>query len=100
LLKHFYLEMLEILPWSTHVVPSHFYLFRSLRGRFSGHRFTFDDNVKHATITWLRNVNVTFYASEMDKFTILCNKYLKPSRGCVEKLLTNDAFILCPLSYY
>jgi hypothetical protein len=37
-----------------------------LKERFSGHRFTFDENVKHATITWSRKGNITFYIFEMD----------------------------------
>ena len=87
--------MFGISLWSPGLVPSHFRLFPALKESFSGHRFACDKNVKHATITWPRNGNMTVYTSELDKLTICCGRYLKPSRGCVEKLLTKDTFILC-----
>jgi len=44
---------------------------------------------------------MTVYASELDKLTIRCGKYLKPSSGCVEILLTKDTFILyCQLPLF
>ncbi|GFG40601.1 hypothetical protein Cfor_06638, partial [Coptotermes formosanus] len=53
LLRKFGWKPLNHRPYSPNLVSSDFQLFRALKEQLSGHRFTCDEDVKRATVTWL-----------------------------------------------
>jgi hypothetical protein len=64
------------------LAPSDSDVFAALKEDLSGYRFTCDEDVKRAAITWLRE---QAGACGFYKFIAQCDKYLKCQGDCVDK---------------
>jgi len=60
-----------------------------------GHHFTYDEDVKHATVMWLIWQGWVFCVSRIDKLVTSCDKCINHEWGCAENnSVTSDTFFV------
>ena len=64
-------------PYSPHLVPSDYYLFRSIPNHLNGKTFDSNEAVKDELIQFIASTNQTFYESGIIKLTERWKKVLE-----------------------
>jgi histone-lysine N-methyltransferase SETMAR len=78
-------ELLEHLPYSLDLVPSHFHLFDLLKNHYGGKRLSDDEEVETEVRKWLRQQSKDFYDEGFDALVKRWDKCINVGGGCVEK---------------
>lgn len=76
LLQNFGWGKMDHPPYALDLAPSDFSIFHTLTEHFSGHRVTYDEDVKDVPCTCLTEQEHVFYPSRMDRLVSRCNNCL------------------------
>ena len=78
-------EIAVAIPYSPDLAPSNFFLFPKMKERLAGKRFTNDEDLTDAVVTWLNNQAATWYEEGIHKLVPRYEKCLNVKGDYVKK---------------